>query len=183
MYCPCLLYTSDLILSVIDSPLQPFSYKTSFVSILRFEYYKEFWNSPIDKKLFTQSLKKIVNIFNEIFCLDDIYLCDVNTKRFKLQKDKQIFLDKVKLSFLDPEILAVVYFKRTNVIFVVNYDLSFCLLYTSNHGAEAMAKRLKNRKKTGVIIGGNIGKNKATSNENAIHDYVSCCLLSTSRCV
>ncbi|MBK8371691.1 MAG: hypothetical protein IPL20_10070 [Saprospiraceae bacterium] len=119
----------DLILSVIDSPLQPFSYKTSFVSILRFEYYKEFWNSPIDKKLFTQRLKKIVNIFNEIFCLDDIYLCDVNTKRFKLQKDKQIFLDKVKLSFLDPEILAVVYFKRTNVIFVVNYDLSLVLFY------------------------------------------------------
>ncbi|MBK8546960.1 MAG: quinone-dependent dihydroorotate dehydrogenase [Saprospiraceae bacterium] len=44
----------------------------------------------------------------------------------------------------------------------------------NNHGAEAMAKRLKNRKKTGVIIGGNIGKNKSTSNENAIHDYVSC---------
>lgn len=25
-----------------------------------------------------------------------------------------------------------------------------------------------------MIIGGNIGKNKSTSNENAIHDYVSC---------
>jgi len=43
----------------------------------------------------------------------------------------------------------------------------------NNDGAIAIAKRLKNRNK-GLIIGGNIGKNKITPNENAIEDYLSC---------
>jgi dihydroorotate dehydrogenase len=40
----------------------------------------------------------------------------------------------------------------------------------NNGGVEAAAKRLQNRK-TKVIIGGNIGKNKVTPNEEAISDY------------
>lgn len=43
----------------------------------------------------------------------------------------------------------------------------------NNEGAAAAAARLRNRK-TNLIIGGNIGKNKATPNEQAIDDYVSC---------
>ncbi len=43
----------------------------------------------------------------------------------------------------------------------------------NNHGAFAAAERLKNRK-TNVIIGGNIGKNKITPNENAGDDYEKC---------
>jgi dihydroorotate dehydrogenase len=43
----------------------------------------------------------------------------------------------------------------------------------NNGGVEAMVKRLKKRK-TKVIIGGNIGKNKVTPNENAIKDYKIC---------
>ncbi len=41
----------------------------------------------------------------------------------------------------------------------------------NNHGADAIVKNLKNRK-TKLIIGGNIGKNTATSNDDAIADYV-----------
>ncbi len=41
----------------------------------------------------------------------------------------------------------------------------------NNLGAEDAIKRLKNRK-TNLIIGGNIGKNTATANENALEDYV-----------
>ena len=42
----------------------------------------------------------------------------------------------------------------------------------NNHGAEACALRLKaKRGKSGVIIGGNIGKNKVTPNEEAVSDY------------
>ena len=40
----------------------------------------------------------------------------------------------------------------------------------NNEGLEACIKRLKKRKSK-VIIGGNIGKNKITPNENAISDY------------
>lgn len=40
----------------------------------------------------------------------------------------------------------------------------------NNEGADAMAKRLKKRK-TKIIIGGNIGKNKVTPNEQAVEDY------------
>ncbi|MEQ9404737.1 MAG: quinone-dependent dihydroorotate dehydrogenase [Cyclobacteriaceae bacterium] len=43
----------------------------------------------------------------------------------------------------------------------------------NNGGAEAAVGRLKKRKST-LIIGGNIGKNKVTSNENAVDDYLIC---------
>lgn len=42
----------------------------------------------------------------------------------------------------------------------------------NNEGVEAAAIRLKNRKSKTVIIGGNIGKNKVTPNEEAVNDYV-----------
>ncbi len=41
----------------------------------------------------------------------------------------------------------------------------------NNEGVKAAAERLKNRKDRTVIIGGNIGKNKLTPNEEAIKDY------------
>lgn len=41
----------------------------------------------------------------------------------------------------------------------------------NNDGVEAAAQRLKNRKKQ-IIIGGNIGKNKVTPNEQALDDYL-----------
>ncbi|WP_276132249.1 quinone-dependent dihydroorotate dehydrogenase [Polluticoccus soli] len=43
----------------------------------------------------------------------------------------------------------------------------------NNEGSKAAALRLKNRKEK-IIIGGNIGKNKDTPNENAIDDYIAC---------
>lgn len=42
----------------------------------------------------------------------------------------------------------------------------------NNKGVEAAVKALKN--KGDIIIGGNIGKNKTTSNENAVEDYEIC---------
>lgn len=44
----------------------------------------------------------------------------------------------------------------------------------NNEGADALARRLQNRKYKHIIIGGNIGKNKNTPNEKAIDDYVYC---------
>lgn len=43
----------------------------------------------------------------------------------------------------------------------------------NNEGVVEAAKRLKKRNKH-IIIGGNIGKNKTTPNENAAEDYVKC---------
>jgi dihydroorotate dehydrogenase len=43
----------------------------------------------------------------------------------------------------------------------------------NNHGLESAVQRLKKRK-PGVIIGGNIGKNKLTPNDEAIKDYELC---------
>jgi dihydroorotate dehydrogenase len=43
----------------------------------------------------------------------------------------------------------------------------------NNEGVLAMRDRLKNRKR-GLIIGGNIGKNKITGNDQAISDYEKC---------
>jgi dihydroorotate dehydrogenase len=44
----------------------------------------------------------------------------------------------------------------------------------NNHGAAAAAKQLRKRKDHSLIIGGNIGKNKNTPNENAADDYIKC---------
>lgn len=43
----------------------------------------------------------------------------------------------------------------------------------NNDGVDAVVERLRKRK-TDVIIGGNIGKNKVTPNENAVDDYLIC---------
>lgn len=43
----------------------------------------------------------------------------------------------------------------------------------NNEGVDEAIKRLKN-KKTNIIIGGNIGKNKLTANEDAVNDYSYC---------
>lgn len=43
----------------------------------------------------------------------------------------------------------------------------------NNQGVESAVGRLKNRK-TNIIIGGNIGKNKVTPNEEATEDYIKC---------
>ena len=42
----------------------------------------------------------------------------------------------------------------------------------NNEGVESAIQRLK--RNNGVLIGGNIGKNKLTANEDAVSDYVSC---------
>jgi dihydroorotate dehydrogenase len=45
----------------------------------------------------------------------------------------------------------------------------------NNQGADVAAGRLKHLKdRKGVIIGGNIGKNKITPNEEAVNDYIYC---------
>lgn len=44
----------------------------------------------------------------------------------------------------------------------------------NNEGVDAMVERLKKPKPKGLIIGGNIGKNKVTPNEEAIRDYSIC---------
>ncbi len=43
----------------------------------------------------------------------------------------------------------------------------------NNGGVDAAVERLKNRK-TKIVIGGNIGKNKVTPNEDAVGDYEKC---------
>lgn len=43
----------------------------------------------------------------------------------------------------------------------------------NNGGAQAAAERLRKRTSR-VIVGGNIGKNKTTPNEEAVNDYLSC---------
>ncbi|MBL8000758.1 MAG: quinone-dependent dihydroorotate dehydrogenase [Flavobacteriales bacterium] len=43
----------------------------------------------------------------------------------------------------------------------------------NNGGVQAAVERLRKRK-PGIIVGGNIGKNKVTPNEQALDDYVTC---------
>jgi len=41
----------------------------------------------------------------------------------------------------------------------------------NNHGAEAAAARLAHKRPKGLVLGGNIGKNTLTPNEQAVNDY------------
>ena len=56
------------------------------------------------------------------------------------------------------------------------YDALINRMGFNNEGVDKLVERLKNRKNTegGVIIGGNIGKNKITPNEAAFRDYEIC---------
>ncbi len=44
----------------------------------------------------------------------------------------------------------------------------------NNEGVEALVKRLESGRPEGLILGGNIGKNKDTANEDAVNDYRIC---------
>ena len=44
----------------------------------------------------------------------------------------------------------------------------------NNEGVDALVDRLKHRTSSDLVIGGNIGKNKTTPNENALDDYQYC---------
>jgi dihydroorotate dehydrogenase len=44
----------------------------------------------------------------------------------------------------------------------------------NNQGVDVVADRLSRVERNGLIIGGNIGKNKATPNDKAVDDYVIC---------
>jgi dihydroorotate dehydrogenase len=44
----------------------------------------------------------------------------------------------------------------------------------NNDGVELAIEHLQKARKNGVLVGGNIGKNKVTPNENAVDDYLTC---------
>src|SRR5690606_1540511 len=44
----------------------------------------------------------------------------------------------------------------------------------NNKGVDVLARKLEYVKRDGLIIGGNIGKNKNTPNEDAVSDYIKC---------
>ncbi|MEL6866712.1 MAG: quinone-dependent dihydroorotate dehydrogenase [Bacteroidota bacterium] len=44
----------------------------------------------------------------------------------------------------------------------------------NNQGVDQLVKQLKGQRPKGLIIGGNIGKNKLTPNEQAVDDYLHC---------
>lgn len=44
----------------------------------------------------------------------------------------------------------------------------------NNKGVDALVERLKGKRREGLIIGGNIGKNTLTPNSDAVKDYESC---------
>lgn len=44
----------------------------------------------------------------------------------------------------------------------------------NNKGVDVLARKLESVKREGILIGGNIGKNKNTPNEDAVNDYIKC---------
>jgi dihydroorotate dehydrogenase len=44
----------------------------------------------------------------------------------------------------------------------------------NNHGVDALVMQLQKRRRKGAVVGGNIGKNTLTPNDQAVDDYVTC---------
>lgn len=117
-------------------------------------------NSKLEKELFglkfknpvglAAGLDKDAKVFNELACLGFGFI-EIGTLTPKAQPGN----DKPRL-FRLPKDEAIINRMGFN-----------------NEGVDAAVIRLKN-KKTNTIIGGNIGKNKITSNEDAIKDYEYC---------
>lgn len=151
--------------------------------------------NPEKAHYFTFSLLKFLNkipgfpaIFRAIYCFMDPKIeKTVFGLHFKnpvglaagMDKDAKVFNEMANLGFGHIEIGTVTpkaqpgndkprSFRLTKNEALIN-RMGF-----NNEGAKAAAERLKHRKYKDVIIGGNIGKNKITPNEDAIKDYEIC---------
>lgn len=123
-------------------------------ALLKFEHPK------LEKELFglkfknpvglAAGLDKDAKVFNELACLGFGFI-EIGTLTPKPQPGN----DKPRL------------FRLPNDSAIIN-RMGF-----NNEGVDEAVKRLKN-KNTNVIIGGNIGKNKVTANEDAVKDYEYC---------
>lgn len=123
-------------------------------ALLKFEHPK------LEKELFglkfknpvglAAGLDKDAKVFNELACLGFGFI-EIGTLTPKPQPGN----DKPRL------------FRLPNDSAIIN-RMGF-----NNEGVDEAVKRLK-QKKTTVIIGGNIGKNKVTANEDAVKDYEYC---------
>ena len=123
-------------------------------ALLKFEHPK------LEKELFglkfknpvglAAGLDKDAKVFNELACLGFGFI-EIGTLTPKPQPGN----DKPRL------------FRLPNDSAIIN-RMGF-----NNEGVDEAVKRLK-QKKTTVIIGGNIGKNKITANEDAVKDYEYC---------
>jgi dihydroorotate dehydrogenase len=93
-----------------------------------------------------------------------------------LDKDAKLFNELGNLGFGHVEIGTVTPKPqpgndKPRLFRLVNDEAIINRMGFNNEGAKAAADRLKYRKDPNLIIGGNIGKNKVTANEDAIKDY------------
>ncbi len=126
------------------------------------------------------------NIFKNLFCFEDTSLeRNLFGLKFKNPVGLAAGFDKNATMFQDLEYLGFGFIEVGTVtpkpqagnekprLFRLKQDEAILnRMGFNNDGLQEMKFRLKNRKKNGLIIGGNIGKNKITSNENAINDYI-----------
>jgi len=131
-------------------------------------------------------------------------LKDILKGLFPIQKEKDLSVELAGLKFLNPIGLAAGFDKNAELIDALPLlGFGFAEIGTvtprpqtgnpkprlfrlpedeaivnrmgfNNDGMEVIAKRLSKRSQSGIIIGGNIGKNKDTPNEKAFEDYVAC---------
>jgi dihydroorotate dehydrogenase len=128
------------------------------------------------------------NIINKLFAVDDVRLrTEVCGLKFKnpvglaagFDKDGKYAENLALLGFGFIEIGTVtpkpqVGNPKPRLFRLVSDHALINRMGFNNEGVEMLVGRLKTMRKNGVIIGGNIGKNKDTPNENAVADYLIC---------
>lgn len=151
--------------------------------------------NPEKAHYFTFSLLKFLNsipgfpaLFRLAFCYDKPELeKTVFGLRFKnpvglaagMDKDAKVFNEMANLGFGHIEIGTVTPKgqpgnEKPRSFRLLKNEAIINRMGFNNEGAKAAAARLRHRKYKNVIIGGNIGKNKITANEDAIKDYETC---------
>lgn len=173
---------------------------SSFIFAKIFKMYK----SVIRKILFKYDPEEVHHFtFNMLKNLFKLPLTGALARNIFVVKDKKLERKLFGLTFKNPVGLAAG-FDKNAVLFdeFANYGFGFVEIGTvtpkpqpgnpkkrlfrliedeaiinrmgfNNDGVKVIAERLRKRK-TDIIIGGNIGKNKVTPNENAVDDYLIC---------
>jgi len=162
------------------------------------------YKSVLRKIFFQIDPEKVHHIlFNLLKYLFKIPLVSGITKNIYSVKDKKLERNLFGLSFKNPVGLAAGFDKNAKLFDeFANYGFGFIEIGTvtpkpqdgnpkkrlfrlkedegiinrmgfNNDGVKVIAERLR-KKKTDIIIGGNIGKNKLTPNKRAVDDYIIC---------
>lgn len=140
---------------------------------LTMQFWKTFYNWPVMKSIYRPHYTKPVNVANLVFEHPVGLAAGFDKNAEYVSAMAALGFSHVEVGTVTPRPQAGNDKPR---LFRLEADKALInRMGFNNHGAEAVAQRLAHLKRpAGLIIGGNIGKNKDTPNAQASADYIYC---------